>query len=170
MPSDEAADILEEIEDIRAEKLLIQMETENSDEIRELMEYDEKTVGSIMAKEFMTLLPDTTVEKALTYLKENKSEEDILLYIYITNNKNKLLGVVTLLEIVTAPSNAKLYDLMIGKLKSVKDEDKIDKAMEIMQKYNLFALPVVDENNELVGTTSLNDVLDEYIKLRRMVA
>ncbi|MDD3142420.1 MAG: PRC-barrel domain-containing protein, partial [Lachnospiraceae bacterium] len=65
MPSDEAADILEEIEDTRVEKLLDQMDTENSSEIRELMEYEDKTVGSMMAKDFISFLPDITVEKAL---------------------------------------------------------------------------------------------------------
>lgn len=170
MPSDEAADILEEIEDVRAEKLLVQMETENSDEIRELMEYDEKTVGSIMAKEFIAFLPDMTAEEALLSLKENKPKEDTLNYIYIINNNNKLIGVVTLLELVTANPKFKLYDLMVGKAKSVKDEDKIDRVMELMQKYNLYELPVVDGSNELIGITSLNDLLDEYIRLRRFVA
>lgn len=170
MPSDEAADILEEIEDDRAEKLLVQMEAENSSEIRELMEYDEKTVGSVMAVDFISFLPDFTVEKALTYLKANKPKDDISHYIYLTNSKNKLIGVVALLDIVTAEPGAKLYDLMSAYVRSVKDEDKIDRVMEIMQKYNLLALPVVDENNELVGVTSLNDLLNEYIRLRRVAA
>lgn len=170
MPSDEAADILEEIEDDRAEKLLIQMEKENSSEIRELMEYDEKTIGSVMSKEFISFLPDVTTAKALTYLKENKPSDDISHYIYLTNTKNKLIGVVTLLSIVAADSNAKLYDLMVSNVKSVNDETKIDRVMELMQKYNLLAIPVVDENNELLGITSLNDLLNEYIRLRRFVA
>ncbi|MCR4436360.1 MAG: CBS domain-containing protein [Clostridiales bacterium] len=170
MPSDEAADILEEIEDARAEKLLVQMEAENSSEIRELMEYDEKTVGSVMAKEFISFLPDVTAAKVLAYLKENKPKDDISHYIYLTNSKNKLIGVVTLLDVVAADSNAKLYDLMTSNVKSVKDEDKIDRVMELMQKYNLLALPVVDANNELVGITSLNDLLNEYIRLRRVAA
>jgi magnesium transporter len=170
MPSDEAADILEEIGDTRAEKLLVQMEAENSSEIRELMEYDEKTVGSVMAKEFVSFFPDTTVGKALIYLKENKPEDNISHYIYLTNTKNKLLGVVTLLDVVTADPATKLYDLMTANVKSVKDEDKIEKVMELMQKYNLLALPVIDENNKLVGITSLNDLLNEYIRLRRVAA
>jgi Mg/Co/Ni transporter MgtE len=170
MPSDEAADILEEIEDTRAEKLLVQMETENSSEIRELMEYNEKTIGSVMAKEFVSFLPDITAEKAIAYLKENKPKDDISYYIYLTNSKNRLIGAVTLLDIVAADSNAKLYDLMAANIRSVKDEDKIDRAMELMQKYNLLALPVVDENHKLVGVTSLNDLLSEYVRLRRVVA
>lgn len=170
MPSDEAADILEEIEDDRVEKLLVQMDMENSNEIRELMEYDEKTVGSIMAKEFVSFLPDTSVEEARVFLKENRPNDDFTHYIYLTNSKNKLIGVVTLLDIITADINAKLYDLMAEKVKSVKDEDNIEKVMELIQKYNLLALPVVDENNELVGITSINDLLNEYIRLRRVVA
>lgn len=170
MPSDEAADILEEIEDDRAEKLLIQMEAENSSEIRELMEYDEKTIGSVMAKEFISFLPDITVEKALAYIKETKPSDDISHYVYLTNTKNKLIGVVSLLSIVTADTGAKLYDLMVANVKSVNDETKIDRVMELMQKYNLLSIPVVDENNELLGITSLNDLINEYIRLRRFVA
>lgn len=170
MPSDEAADILEEIEDDRAEKLLVQMEAQNSSEIRELMEYDEKTIGSVMAKEFISFLPDMTVSKVLAYLKLNKPADDISHYIYLTNSKNKLIGVVTLLSIVAADSSAKLYDLMVANVKSVNDETKIDRVMELMQKYNLLSIPVVDETNELVGITSLNDLLNEYIRLRRFTA
>jgi Mg/Co/Ni transporter MgtE len=168
MPSDEAADILEELESARAEKLLFQMEAENSSEIRDLMEYDEKTVGSLMAKEFISLLPDLTVENTLKYIKDTKPEDEITHFIYLTNNHNKLIGVVTLLDIVTADAEAKLYDLMSANVISVKDEDKIDKVMELMQKYNLPALPVIDENKVLVGVTSLNDLINEYIRLRRI--
>jgi CBS domain-containing protein len=106
MPSDEAADILEEIEDDRAQKLLNEMEAENSSEIRELMEYDEKTVGALMTKEFISFLPDTIVEKVLIFIKENKPKEEDSHYIYLTNNKNKLIGVVTILELITADSTA----------------------------------------------------------------
>jgi len=115
-------------------------------------------------------LPDITAAKALAYLKENKPSDDVSHYIYLTNTKNKLIGVVTLLSIVAADSNAKLYDLMVANVKSVNDETKIDKVMELMQKYNLLSIPVVDENNELLGITSLNDLLNEYIRLRRFVA
>jgi CBS domain-containing protein len=170
MPSDEAADILEEIEDDRAEKLLVQMEAENSSEIRELMEYDEKTIGSVMAKEFVSFLPDITAANALAYIKQTKPSDDISHYVYLTNTKNKLIGVVSLLSIVTADAEAKLYDLMVANVKSVNDETKIDMVMELMQKYNLLSIPVVDENNELLGITTLNDLINEYIRLRRFVA
>lgn len=170
MPSDEAADILEEIEDSRAEVLLEQMEMENQAEIRELMEYEEKTVGSVMAKDFVSFLPDLTVSAALERLREDKPSDEVSHYIYLTNRRQKLIGVVTLLDLVSADANYKLYDLMDRNLKSVHDEERIEKVMEIMQKYNLLALPVVDQENELVGITSLNDLVHEYIRLRRVSA
>lgn len=110
------------------------MEAENSNEIRELMEYDEKTIGSVMAKEFISFLPDVTAERVLAYLKASKPDEDISHYIYLTNTKNKLIGVVTLLSIVAADANSKLYDLMVSNVKSVNDKTKIDRVMELMQK------------------------------------
>lgn len=170
MPSDEAADILEEIDDSRVEKLLDQMESENSSEIRELMEYDEKTAGSVMTKEFISFLPDITVGKALAYLKENKHQKEPSHNIYLENNNNNFIGIVNLFDMIVSEPDHKLYDLMTVNSKSVKDEDKIDKVMEIMQKYNLLEVPVVDENNELVGITSLNDILNEYVRLRRVPA
>jgi Mg/Co/Ni transporter MgtE (contains CBS domain) len=170
MPSDEAADILEEIENTRVEKLLEQMESENSSEIRELMEYDDKTAGSVMTKEFISFLPDMTVGKALVYLKKNKFQEESSHNIYLANSRNKLIGIVTPFDLVVSEPDNKLYDLMTKNLKSVKDEDKIDKVLEVMQKYNLQEIPVVDESNELVGITSLNDIINEYIRLGRIPA
>ncbi len=170
MPSDEVADILEEIDDTRAEILLDQMETENLSDIRELMEYDEKTAGSVMVKDYVSFLPDMTVERALTYLKEHKPKDDISHYIYLTNTRNKMIGAVTLLDIAASEGSDKLYDLMSGSLIRVKDEDHIDYVMELMQKYNLLALPVVNEEGELVGIISLNDLINEFIRLRRVPA
>lgn len=168
MPSDEAADILEEIEEARAERLLTQMETENSEEIRELMEYHEKTVGSLMSKDFVTFLPDIPVNDAVKFIKENKPDEEIAYYFYIVNNKGQLLGTLSPLNLVSSGNDVKLYDIMVPNVKSLKDNDKIDKALEVMQKYNLVAVPVINEKRQLIGIASLNDLVYEYIRLRRV--
>ena len=170
MPADEAADILEEITNDRAEKLLTQMESENSMEIRELMEYAEKTAGSLMTKEYITLKSEMRVDKALQKLRESKPEEGVTHNIYLTNDKDKFVGVVTLFDIVTSESFVKLSELMLTNGMSVYDEDKIDRVMELMRKYNLLIVPVIDDSRELVGVLSLNDLLEEYIRLRRHVA
>ncbi len=170
MPSDEAADILEEIEDIRAEKLLTQMETESSEEIRELMEYERQTVGSLMSKDFVSFLPDISVKDALTQLKETKPGEESTHYLYLVNSKRKLLGVISLYDMVLSEAEIKLYELMTPNIKSLNDEDDIDAALEVMRKYNLLYIPVLDENREMVGTISLNDLMYELVRLRRVIA
>lgn len=169
MPSDEAADILEEIEEDRAEKLLTHMDEESQDEIRELMEYDEETVGSIMSKDFLTFLPDATVSDVVSWIQANSPSEEESYYIYIINDKDNLIGVISLFSLITSDRDTKLYNIMTTRPKSLKDTDEIDDAISIMHKYNLVCIPVIDEDNNLVGVVSLNDSIHEYSQLRRVV-
>jgi CBS domain-containing protein len=166
MPSDEIADILEEIEEDRAEKLLTHMDEESQDEIRELMEYEKETVGSIMSKDFLTFLPDITVNDALMWIKSNTPDEDESYYIYITNDKNNLIGVVSLFSLIMSDKDIKLYNIMTTRPKSLRDTDEIEDAIALMQKYNLVCIPVMDEDNNLVGVVSINDSIHEYKLLR----
>ena len=168
MPSDEAADILEEIEEDRAEKLLTHMDEESQDEIRELMEYEKETVGSIMSKDFITFLPDLTVRDVIMWIKTNSPSEEEGYYIYITNDKNNLMGVVSLFSLITSEHNTKLYNIMTTRPENLRDTDEIEDAISLMNKYNLVCLPVIDEDNDLVGVVSLNDSIHEYKRLRRV--
>jgi len=170
MPADEAADILEEITNERAERLLVQMESENSTDIRELMEYDEKTAGSLMTKDYISFVANMRIGMVLEELKKLDIKESFSQYIYLTNEKDIFVGFVNLLDVVVADPNLKLNELASISKISVYDENKIDKAMDLSRKYNLLELPVLDENQELVGVVSLNDLLEEYIRLRRSVA
>jgi len=170
MPSDEAADILENVEDDRAKVLLDQMETDNSSEIRELMEYEDTTVGSVMTKEFASFLPGTDAEEAIRTLKERGLQEETSHYIFLTDSEDHLTGMVTLLDVASSSGGTKLSSLMTEHLISVRDEDRLDQVMDLMQKYNLQTMPVTDENNVLVGIILLNDLIHEYVKLRRIPA
>lgn len=169
MPSDEAADILEEIEEDRAEKLLTHMDEESQDEIRELMEYEKETVGSIMSKDFLTFLSDVTVSDVLNWLQNNTPSEEESYYVYITNDKNNLMGVISLFSLIISDKNTKLYNIMTTRPESLKDTDEVEDAVSLMNKYNLVCLPVIDEDNKLVGVVSLNDSIHEYSRLRRVV-
>lgn len=169
MPSDEIADILEEIEEDRAEKLLTHMDEESQDEIRELMEYEKETVGSIMSKDFITFLPDITVGDVLSWFKENNPDEDESYYIYVTNNRNNLMGVVSLFSLIMYDKDTKLYNIMTTRPKSLKDTDEVEDAIGFMHKYNLISMPVIDEYDTLAGVISLNDSIHEYKLFRRVV-
>lgn len=169
MPSDEVADILEEIEEDRVEKLLTQMDTESQGEIRELMEYERETVGSIMSKDFLTFLPDVTVSEVLKWIEDNSPDEEESYYIYITNDKDNLIGILSLFSLITSDKNTKLYNVMGSQPKTLKDEDEIEDALSIMQKYNLIGMPVIDDEAKLIGVVSLNDSIYEYTRLRRAI-
>lgn len=168
MPSDEVADIFEEIEEGRARKLLSQMNIESQGEIRELMEYEEETIGSIMSKDFITFLPDITVKDALTWIQRNVSEEEESYYVYVINDKNNLIGVIPLFLLITSNNDTKLYNIITAQPKSIRDSDTIEDALKILGKYNLVSLPVLDENNSLVGIVSLNDIIHEYSGLKKI--
>lgn len=169
MPQDEVADILEEVTDQTAEKLLIEMEEHISEEIRELMEYDDRTVGSLMMTDMMSFDKDENVKSVLKQLKTEQPEEDITNFVYVTDDK-KLVGVISLIDLIHAKSNRVLRTLMKTELVVLKDTDKIEEAMEQMQKYNLMILPVIDENHELIGIVSLMDIVYEYIRLKKVDA
>jgi magnesium transporter len=87
----------------------------------------------------------------------------------VTEDK-KLVGVISLIDLIHAKSNRVLRSLMKTELVILKDTDKIEEAMEQMQKYNLMILPVVDENDELIGIVSLMDIVYEYIRLKKVDA
>jgi Mg/Co/Ni transporter MgtE len=168
MPSDEIADILEEIEEDRAEKLLTHMDEESQDEIRELMEYEKETVGSIMSKDFITFLPDVKVNDVFSWLKNNAQDEEESYYVYITNDKNNLIGSVSLFSLIMSKKETKLYNIMTTRPKSLKDTDEVEDAISLMHKYNLVSIPVIDEEDNLVGVVSLNDSIHEHKLLRRV--
>lgn len=164
MPPDEAADILGHIDTNRAERLLVQMESENSEEIRELMEYHENTIGSLMSKEFLSFLPDISVKDVLSHLRQSGAQGDETHYVFLVNNKNRLLGSVTLLDLILSDGDRKLYDLALPNIYSLTDEEEIDKALELMQKYNLPYMPVVNGEKQLIGIVSLTDLVYELIQ------
>ncbi len=164
MPSDEAADILDGLEESKAEELLSEMEEESRVEIRELMEYDEKVIGSIMSNEFIAFTSDTAVETVVAYLKENRPEEGLMNYIFVTSSKGKLVGKVSLRDLILAGEKDQLKSLMHKDIVYLFDDDDIDELVQVVQKYNLLSLPIVDHDLVIVGSVIIHDILDEIMK------
>ncbi|MCU7493929.1 MAG: magnesium transporter [Ignavibacteria bacterium] len=166
MPADEVADILDGMDKERVEELLNNMEKEASDEVRELMEYDEKSVGSLMSNEFVSFRSDTSVGQVISTIREQKPEEGTTSYIYITNQKNKLIGKVSLRDIVISDPSVTLKSIMHKDIIFMYDNDEIEELIKIVTKYNLFAIPIVDKEMNLVGNVVINDIMYEILKER----
>jgi Mg/Co/Ni transporter MgtE len=166
MPADEVADILDGMDKERVEELLNNMEKEASDEVRELMEYDEKSVGSLISNEFVSFRSDTSVGQVISTIREQKPEEGTTSYIYITNQKNKLIGKVSLRDIVISDPSVTLKSIMHKDIIFMYDNDEIEELIKIVTKYNLFAIPIVDKEMNLVGNVVINDIMYEILKER----
>ncbi|HEX2865718.1 MAG TPA: CBS domain-containing protein [Ignavibacteriales bacterium] len=166
MPADEVADILDGMDKERVEELLSNMEKEASDEVRELMEYDEKSVGSLMSTEFVAFRSDTSVGQVISTIREQKPEEGTTSYIYITNSKNKLIGKVSLRDIIISDPTVTLKSIMHKDIIFMYDNDEIEELIKIVTKYNLFAIPIVDKEMNLVGNVVINDIMYEILKER----
>jgi CBS domain-containing protein/sporulation protein YlmC with PRC-barrel domain len=169
MPANEAADIIDELEDDKAEMLLQEMETETSDEVRELLEYPDKTVGSLMTTEVLSFGENTTIEEALNEIRLQQPETEMLYNLFVIDKNEKLIATLSLRDLVISQPQTKIKDVMKKNPISVFDEDKIDSLAEIISKYNLLAIPVTDYDNKLEGMVVIDDVIEDLVGKRRTV-
>jgi len=163
MPPDEAADILSDLPVDKAKEILESIEKEEAEDIQELLSHEEDTAGGLMTNVFIAYPPETTVRKAIDNFKKDAEEIEIVYYIYVIDADEKLIGAVSLRDMLLADLDAKLSDIMETKLKTVTPEtDEMDVA-EIISKYNLVALPVVDIEGFMLGIVTVDDVLDRIL-------
>jgi CBS domain-containing protein/sporulation protein YlmC with PRC-barrel domain len=167
MPSDEVADILDDLKQDKAEELLEEMDKETSSEVRELMEYEEGTVGSLMSADFTAFAADSTAEQALAELRRQKPEPDAIYTLFVTDTAGLLRGSLALPDLVLAPPEAPLSKLMDKRPKSVHDTDKLAALTKLISKYSLLSVPVVDKDKRLVGCIVIDDVVYRMLRSRR---
>jgi magnesium transporter len=167
MPADEAADLIDLLESDKAELLLNEMETEASGEVRELLEYSNRSVGSIMSTDFISFHENETVGQALETIRETKPEEPMLYNLFVVTHSGKLLATVSLRNLVVSEPAVILKDIMRKNPVSVEDNDKLDSLAEIVSKYNLLAVPVVNQHQVLEGMVVIDDIVDDLLGARK---
>ena len=163
MPADEVADLFDELEDEKVEQLLNEMEKESSEEVRELLEYEDKEVGSLMTTDFLSFRETMTVEQTLIELRDQKPEADMIYSLFVTNEEEKLVATVSLRDLVISQPEMALSEIMNSDFISVNDEDKIDTLAMIILKYDLLAIPVTDAENTLVGMVVIDDIVEDLM-------
>jgi Mg2+ transporter MgtE len=163
MPPDEAADLLGELTEEKSDELLKLMEPEEAQEVRELMEHEEGTAGALMTTEYIALPPELTVAEAFSRLRKLAAEAETIYYLYILGEDETLLGIVTLRDLLVAEPETRLQDLMQTRIISVLPEDSNEQVTELIDKYALLALPVVEEGGKLAGIITVDDVLEMLI-------
>ncbi len=167
MPADEAADIIDLLENDKAELLLNEMDSETSSEVRELLGYSNQSVGSIMSTEFISFHENETVEQALATIRETKPEEPLLYNLFVVTHSGKLMATVSLRNLVVSDPTVILKDIMRKNPVSVEDNDKLESLAEIVSKYNLLAVPVVNQHHVLEGMVVIDDIVDDLLGARK---
>jgi magnesium transporter len=170
MPADEVADILDELDDEKMEELLGEMEAEASKEVRELMEYPDNTVGSLMSTDYISFKEDMTVEEAINELRRTKPESNTIYYLYVLDNFDRLIATVSLRDMIVAAPDIKLKEIMNSSVIDVEDYDKFDSLGEIITKYNLLAIPVINRESQMMGIVIIDDVVYTLLKSRKRKA
>lgn len=167
MPADEVADLLDALEDDKAEKLLQEMEKESSEEVRELLEYPAKFVGSLMTTDFYSFTESMTVAETIDDLRRQQPEPAHINSIIITDKNERFLSAVSLGELIIADPARKLGEIMKDNAVSVFDDDKVDSLAELVQKYNLLAVPVINKERKMEGVVVVEDIVDDLLNRRK---
>lgn len=164
MDTDDAADIISELSEERQQKVIAQIiDEEHADNIVELLRYDEDSAGGLMAKELVKVNENWSVTGCMAEMRAQAENVTRVHSIYVVDGKNKLKGRLSLKDLITAASDAHIQDIYIPKVDFVNVHTPGEEVAQIMQKYDLEAIPVVDEMNRLVGRITIDDIVD-FIK------
>ena len=159
MPPDEGAEQMRDLEDDVAARVLELMPPEESAELRSLLSYEEDSAGAMMTPDLVTVPPAMTVGQVLEFLRRGETPEEVF-YLYVTDTLGKLLGVVDFRKLVTAALETPVSDLMTTDIIKVATDVDREEVSRLASKYNLYAIPVLDETGVLVGRITVDDLLE----------
>ncbi|WP_055070404.1 magnesium transporter [Clostridium massiliamazoniense] len=162
IPNDEIADMLDELSEDERDRILTNLESDDAEEVRELMSYKEETAGSIMNKDFVAFnYSAITIGEVINVLKETKPDEEAIYSIYITDEDEKIKGVVKFSDLILQDNNCKLEDIMNKNPIYININDHMSEAAEVIAKYDLMSVPVVDDEEKIRGIVIIYDIIDE---------
>ncbi|HMB16136.1 MAG TPA: magnesium transporter [Pelovirga sp.] len=159
MADDDSALFIRSLPDTLAEDLLTEMHDDHSDDVERLLAYDEDSAGGIMSTDVFFLNQDITVKQAIEKLHDAQDYE-MVFYVYVTDEHNHLVGVLSLRQLLTVPPHTKLSAIMSTNVIRVRVDMDQEYVAELVAKYNILAIPVVDEHGKLMGVITVDDVID----------
>jgi Mg/Co/Ni transporter MgtE len=163
MSPDEAADVLADLSEEKAQELLGLMEADEAEEIQELMEHEEDSAGGFMNSEFLSITSNMTIEDALEQARLVAPDIDTVFYAYVLDENDRLEGVISLKDLLVNPSNSLISELMEDNVKSVKVDAEPEEIYHLLTKYNLIAIPVLDDDGKMAGIVTVDDILQHFL-------
>jgi magnesium transporter len=160
IPSDDLADLIAKLPNETADKVLEGMRKENSQEVEDLLRYDDKTAGGIMVPDFYALQADNSAQEAISSLQKEHKDVEMPFYLYVIDEFDRLVGVCSLRQLVVVKPDTPLKDFMSVNVLSVRTDMDQEEVAKIVARYDILAVPVVDESHKLVGIITVDDVID----------
>jgi magnesium transporter len=160
LDSDDAADLVGDLPEDRAKEIIDTLEEETSRELEKLLPYPEDTAGGIMALEFVAAKADATVQEAIDTIREKREEVENIYYLFVVDDFDRLVGVVSLKDLVLESPERKVRDIMNPEVISVNVNIDQEEVYHLVKKYDLVTIPVVDEQNRLTGRITHDDIID----------
>jgi magnesium transporter len=161
--ADEAADILAQLPDPLAQELLARLPDKREQDLRALASHPEHTAGSLMTTDFVMLPSKATAGKALEWIRSERPEQHMMTYLYIVDSEERLVGVVSLRDLVLAEPGDEVQSFMEDDLVEVTADVDEEEVGRVMTKYDLLAIPVVDDERRLLGIVTLDDALEAVV-------
>ena len=160
MPKDDVADLLGRLPVEKSDDILEKMKKEGSEEVEGLLHYEDDTAGGIMVPEFIALEEGITAGEAIRSLQKEHLDVEMPFYLYVVDANGKLIGVSSLRQLVVVPPNTPLKNFMTTDVFAVKTDMDQEEVAKIVARYDILAVPVVDDTNKLVGIVTVDDVID----------
>ncbi len=162
MPNDDVADLLGRLPEEKSDAILEKMKKAESEEVEDLLRYEDDTAGGIMVPDFIALAEDATARDAIESLQKEHSEVEMPFYLYVVDDYGKLVGVSSLRQLVLVPPDTPLKEFMATDVFSVQTSMDQEEVAKIVARYDILAVPVVDQTNRLVGIVTVDDVIDIF--------
>ena len=160
---DEAADVLSDLPEEKAQELLDLMDQEDAEDIQELLEHEDDTAGGYMNPDYFRLTAGMSVSRALERFREVAEDVETMYYGYIVDDQEHLEGVVSIKELLINLAETRLTEIMQDNIKHVRVDSELKDIAEILTKYNLIAVPVLDEENKMAGIVTVDDIMEHYL-------
>jgi magnesium transporter len=160
MDNDDLTDLIEEMDDEIRNSFLELMKEEDQETLEELLSYDSATAGGLMNPSFLCLSPNTTTTEAINKIRVPEEDYATTFYIYIVNSAEQLAGVISLRQLVTCKPETLMKDIMTPEVISVPASMDQEEVAEIVDRYGFLAIPVVDEDNRMMGVVTIDDVIE----------
>ena len=158
-PTNDQSGILNVLEDEKAQSIIELLNAEEQEEIAEIMGYPDDSAGTLMNTDVFTLHENITAGQAIKTLQDQEDAE-MVFYLYITDDDDRLVGVISLRALTTTPSSTKLKDIMIKNIHSIRPETDQEEVARIVAQYNFLAVPVLNSDSKLLGIVTVDDVVD----------